>query len=99
VKGGLASPPDAQEPSEEEEERRAGVIHQTCQAVADQITYSELNQPPGFSSVLEFLWVRDPDAAYARLRELLVAGGTDTSTTISDLLSDALRDATQKADS
>ncbi len=79
VKVGLASPPEAEDPSEEEEERRTLVIRETLHAVADRITTGELNQGPGFSSNLEFLWVQEPAEADARLRKLLAAGGAKSA--------------------
>ena len=75
VKGGLVADDD-----DEVEKRQAKTIRQTCRSVADYITTGELNQGPGFSSALEYLWVREPDAALTRLRELLRAGGSDKDT-------------------
>ncbi|MGJ8643341.1 MAG: DUF3293 domain-containing protein [Luteolibacter sp.] len=71
VEGGLAEG----DPSTEEELRRQQVIRQTLLSVRDYVTYSSLDQGPGFSSEMEFIWTRDPGAAYARLRGLLAAGG------------------------
>lgn len=80
VKGRLATADDEEDPSEKEEERRSRVIRETLHAVADKITQSGLDQGPGFSSNLEFLWVRDPNAAHVRLRDLLTTGGLQPQT-------------------
>lgn len=76
VKGGLATAEDAEEPSEDEEQRRSRVIRETLHAAVDHVTTAGLDQGPGFSSNLEYLWAKDPDTAYRRICELLAAGGS-----------------------
>jgi hypothetical protein len=62
------------EESDNEVIAKSQKIHQICRSVADSTTQYELNQGPGFSSIIELLWVRSNEAAMKRLRELLTEG-------------------------
>jgi hypothetical protein len=73
AKGGLIDSDDDE--SLDKEIVRSKKIHEIISSVAVVITHTELNQGPGFSSELQFLWVRDSEVAMRQLRKLLAEGG------------------------